>query len=71
MLNVKSKNRNRDVVRRFSEREAQYNWPTCANKFRSANFHIKTFFTFFKQATSMRRSTVLRLPLHLVSVPMS
>ncbi len=42
--------------------KAHYSWPLCTNQFRSAP--IYDFFT--KQVTSMRRSTVLTLPPHLV-----
>jgi hypothetical protein len=45
----------------------QYSWPPCTNLFRSAAFDIANIIYFFtKQATLMRRSTVLNLPLQLV-----
>jgi len=43
--------------------KAQYGWPPCTNKFRTAPFYIKSLSTFFaKQLALMRRSTVLSLP---------
>jgi hypothetical protein len=46
---------------------AQYGWPPCNNKFRSAPFYNENMIYFLtKQATLMRRSTVLSLPTKLV-----
>ncbi len=46
---------------------AQYSWPLCTNQCRSQPFHIENIvYLFTKQATLMRRSIVLRLPLQLV-----
>ncbi len=42
---------------------AQYSWPPCTNEFRSAPLYIEnSIYLFTKQATLMRRSTVLSLP---------
>ncbi len=47
--------------------KAQYNSPPCPNKLRSAALDTTNIIYFFtKQATLMRRSTMLSLPLHLV-----
>jgi hypothetical protein len=47
--------------------KAQNNWPSCANRFRSAAFGSTNFIYFIKkQATLVRRSTILSLPLQLV-----
>ncbi len=45
----------------------QYGWPPWTNTFRSAAFdYAKNIYFFTKQATLMRRSTVLSLPVQLV-----
>jgi hypothetical protein len=47
--------------------KARYKWPPCTNWFRSATFDVEKLFAFStKQATLIRRSTVLSLPLLLV-----
>ncbi len=47
--------------------KAQYSWPPCTNQFRSTAFdHSNIIYFFTKQASSMRRSTVLSRPIHLV-----
>ncbi len=44
--------------------KAQYSWPPCTNKFRTDTFDNANIIYFStKQATLMRRSTVLSLPL--------
>ncbi len=48
---------------------AQYGWPPCTSQVRSAAFDSPNIISFLtKQATLMRRSTVLSLP-PLVSIP--
>ncbi len=43
--------------------KAQYGWPACTNYFRSAPLYIEIIiYLFTKQATLVRRSTVLSLP---------
>jgi len=52
--------------------KSQYGWPPCINQFRSAPFYIENIINLFyntKQATLMRRSTVLSLPPPLVCIP--
>ncbi len=47
--------------------KAQYSWPPCTKWFNQLLFILQILFTFFtKQATLMRRSTVLSLPPQLV-----
>ncbi len=52
----------------ITEGKAQYHWPPCSNLFRSVTFSIENsdYLPFTKQATLMRRPTVLSLPLQLV-----
>jgi hypothetical protein len=53
--------------------KAQYSWPPCTNLFRSAPFYIENIiYRFTKQATLIRRSTVLNLfrsaPFYIVNI---
>jgi hypothetical protein len=47
--------------------KAQYGWPPCINKFRSAHFHVeRIIYNCCKTSYLMRRSTVLSLPIRLM-----
>jgi len=49
--------------------KTQYSWPPCTNEFKSSHFYIENIFSFFtKQATLLRRSTVLSLSISKYSL---
>ncbi len=59
----------REVLQRG---KAQYSWPPSINQFSTAHFYIENIISLFtKQATSMRRLTVLSIPPQLVFLALS